>query len=150
LPDLKILRFLFILSVLTAASFYDAKRSVIPNLLILAGAFPGAFFCGPGFLIRFILAAVCLYPFFVLHLFGAGDIKLCALLIGFIGWEDFLPAAFFSFLFASVPSAVLLLKKYGSGYRSYPAGVFKHRGRIPMAPFFTAGFAACQIFKGGI
>lgn len=150
MPDLKILRLLFILSFLTAASFYDAKRTVIPNLLILAGAFPGAFLCGSGFLIRFILAAVCLYPFFILHLFGAGDIKLCALLIGFIGWKDFLPAAFFSFLFASVPSLALLLKKYGPGCRSCPAGVFQHCGKIPMAPFFTAGFAACQIFKGGI
>jgi len=118
---------------LSAAALTDTKTGTIPNLLILFGAFPALFIVGNSFLLRFFLGVLILFPLFFFRFFGAGDIKLCALVVGWIGWHAFLPQLFLGFLAASVPALILFLRK-------------KHE-KIPMAPFFLTGFVLYQIVQ---
>lgn len=137
----------FVLLILSMAAFYDTKTGKIPNLLILAGAFPGGFLAGPSFLPRFLLGLVLLWPFFGLRFFGAGDIKLCALLIGWTGWENFLPQMFAAFAAAAAVSVILLLQGSRQLSRKLPAFRSKTCSRasgIPMAPFILFGYVLIQ------
>jgi len=117
--------FVFVLVILTVAAFYDAGREKIPNGIILAGAISGCLALGFSFPARFFLGLIFLFPLFHFRAFGGGDVKLLALMAGWLGWHCFLTEFFFGLLFAAVPAFCLLIRK-------------KHE-KIPMAPFFMAG-----------
>ena len=138
---------------LTAAALSDAVCRRIPNLLILGALLPGGFFLGPPFLLRLIAVTALFYPFFRFHLIGAGDVKLLATVAAWSGTDRFLLFLFFSFLIASVPAALLMARKM---LFAPEAGTLKKAGgetaggiRIPMGPFFLAGWILTASMLGG-
>ncbi len=60
-----------------------------------------------GYLLRVFLCAAVLFPLFVLRMIGAGDIKLMAVMTGFLGWGNGLRAIFYG----CVAGAILALAK---------------------------------------
>ncbi len=131
MTDPNLLPLLFFSLVLAAAAWSDARCRRIPNLLLLYAAFPGGFVLGPVFLLRLVLCTLLLYPLFRLRLAGAGDVKLLAVAAAWNGPALFFRFCFFSLLAAFAPAAVL----YFRGRRG---------ARIPMGPFFLAGWAAAN------
>ncbi|MCI8454484.1 MAG: hypothetical protein HFE84_07710 [Lachnospiraceae bacterium] len=87
---------------------------------LMAGVMYAAFFGKPigldwlgffGFFGRTLATCAVLYPFFLCRFFGAGDIKLVALCIGFLGVEDGFLTVFFGLLGAAVWAFLMLRKK---------------------------------------
>lgn len=115
------------------AAISDVRLQRIPNLLTLAALFPGGFVFGFPYVCRLVFLCFLFFPLFHLHLLGAGDIKLLAVVFAWCGVEHFLLFFFLSLLMASLPSAFLFLK----GAR---------RSKIPMAPFFLSGFILSNAF----
>lgn len=80
-------------ALLLAAAWSDVRRLRIPNLLVLAGfASAGVLALGSGgaaalvpALTGAVLGLMCLLPFFLLRMMGAGDIKLMAMVGAFVG-----------------------------------------------------------------
>lgn len=120
-----------LLPVLTIATFSDLKSRRIPNLLILIAILPGGFFLGQSFLLRLWFICLLCYPLFRLHLVGAGDVKLLAVIAAWSEPDSFLSFLFCSLLLAAIPALFLLLRRRHSG--------------IPMAPCFLLSFICCQV-----
>ena len=100
-------------------SIADLKERRIPNRLLL---------------LRLCLSALLFYPWFRLHLIGAGDVKLLGLCCAYLGLSAFLGFFFLSLLAATLPALWLLL----AGRRC------EH---LPLAPFFCAGFALLKLLS---
>ncbi len=93
-----------LLVILLASAITDVRRHRIPNGWILAGLLAGlalavmeaepgrAGLAAGGYLFRIIICVSVLFPLFVLRMAGAGDIKLMAVMAGFLGWESGLKA----------------------------------------------------------
>lgn len=92
-----------LLPVLTIATFSDLKSRRIPNLLILIAILPGGFFLGQSFLLRLWFICLLCYPLFRLHLVGAGDVKLLAVIAAWSEPDSFLSFLFCSLLLAAIP-----------------------------------------------
>lgn len=104
-------RTVILLIVLTAA-FWDLRKGCIPNRLIYIGLAAGAairafslgFFGIIVFLVGTIFALVLPGGLFYFRMIGAGDVKLLAVLGGFLGIRDycvfFMTALFFGGIFA--------------------------------------------------
>ena len=88
----------------------------------------------PHFLLRLCLSALLFYPWFRLHLIGAGDVKLLGLCCAYLGLSAFLGFFFLSLLAATLPALWLLL----AGRRCE---------QLPLAPFFFAGFALLKLLS---
>ena len=134
---------------LAGAALSDAVCRRIPNYLVLAALFPGGFFLGPSFLLRFLAVTALFYPLFRFRLTGAGDVKLLGAVAAWSGTDRFLLFLFFSFLTASVPAALLLARKMvlEEAGRSAPKS---GSVRIPMGPFFLAGWLiTVSMLNGG-
>ena len=117
--------------VIAAAAWTDVRSRRIPNHLLLYAALPGGLILGPVFPARMILCTLLLYPLFRFRLTGAGDVKLLAVAAAWTGPDLFFRFCFFSLLAAFGPSVLLFLKgRYGA--------------RLPMGPFFLAGWAAAN------
>lgn len=102
------------LLILGAGAFFDVKEHRIPNwwifLGIITGILPGFFEMEPlegiGFLLRFVFVTAVFFIFFICRMIGAGDIKLAALICGYLGVQagalaiglGFLIGAFFSLI----------------------------------------------------
>ncbi|MFR9307473.1 MAG: prepilin peptidase [Lachnospiraceae bacterium] len=120
-----------LLPVLTIATFSDLKSRRIPNLLILIAILPGGFFLGQSFLLRLWFICLLCYPLFRLHLVGAGDVKLLAVIAAWSEPDSFVSFLFCSLLLAAIPALFLLLRRRHSG--------------SPMAPCFLLSFNCCQV-----
>ena len=87
-------RLLILLQLLVIAAYYDTKYRVIPNPLILMGVFSGALLLPFSllsqlkYLLTFIVALMLLCPVFYLGGAGAGDLKLSAIVLSFLGITD--------------------------------------------------------------
>ena len=115
-------------------SIADLKERRIPNRLLLLALLPGMATQNPHFLLRLCLAALLFYPWFGLHLLGAGDVKLLGLCCACLGLSAFLGFFFLSLLAATLPALWLLL----AGRRCE---------QLPLAPFFFAGFALLKLLS---
>lgn len=117
---------------MTAAVFQDLKRGIISNTLIFTGLFGGLIFqlfrLGGLGLVFFLGSAA--FPILLLaflyyfRMIGAGDIKLLAVLGGFLGMRDLLHCLVWALFFGGVLSLFLMLYRknllqrfqYLSGY----------------------------------
>ncbi len=112
------------LLILSGAAWYDAREHRIPNWWLAA-----AFLCGlaikvlgaqegraaaacAGYLFRSLACVAVLFPLFALRMIGAGDIKLIAVMAGFLGFGSGLWAiAYGCFAGAILSLAKLLVQK---------------------------------------
>ena len=139
---------------LAGAALSDAVCRRIPNYLVLAALFPGGFFLGPSFLLRFLAVTALFYPLFRFRLTGAGDVKLLATVAAWSGTDRFLLFLFFSFLTASVPAALLMARRMLLMPAECEGAAEKQQTscsvRIPMGPFFLAGWiVTVSMLNGG-
>lgn len=97
----------------------DFKEYKVKNELILFGfitAFLYQIFCFglQGFIsygIGIIVPILILFLLFLLHMLGAGDIKLFSVIGSFFGVEAILSCMYYSFMVGAILSILLLLKK---------------------------------------
>ncbi|SFN18537.1 prepilin peptidase CpaA [Formivibrio citricus] len=102
---------------LVIAAWGDIKRHRIPNILILTGlvlaillgawqaGFPGLLSAGGGF----ALGLAAFLPFYLLRALGAGDVKLMAVVGGFLGPSGLPGAILGTFLAGGVMALALAL-----------------------------------------
>lgn len=113
------------LFILAAGSYYDIREHRIPNWLILSGMLLGTVLqvylawdgegsgsilwpvCG--FLLRMLAAAVLFFILFVFRMIGAGDVKLMALICGYLGGPAGAVALGYGFAAGAVLSLVKML-----------------------------------------
>ncbi|SEU02922.1 prepilin peptidase [Lacrimispora sphenoides] len=110
-----IVRYVILLLILGAGAFYDVREHRIPNWLVLSGIILGILLEIPGpenpfggllFLLRLVIVTGIFFLLFLCRMIGAGDIKLTALICGFLGLRTgalavglgFLIGAFWSFI----------------------------------------------------
>ncbi|MBS6930865.1 MAG: prepilin peptidase, partial [Lachnospiraceae bacterium oral taxon 082] len=72
-------------SLLLVATITDIFWRRIPNILVLIYFVSGIFILHSDFLIRFCISLVIFSALYRLRFFGAGDVKLFSLIIGFLG-----------------------------------------------------------------
>jgi len=112
-------RILFLLAIGTIAMCWDLWKGKIPNILILSGLCCG--WCYqmaeqgmsgiPIFLKGMMLPLLLLAPLYFFRMIGAGDIKLFAVIGGFIGIRAILMCMAFSFLVGAVISVFLIFRR---------------------------------------
>ncbi|MDR0922793.1 MAG: A24 family peptidase [Hungatella sp.] len=110
-----IVRYVVLLLILGAGAFYDVREHRIPNWLVISGIILGILLEISGsekplggllFLLRLIIVTGIFFLLFLCRMIGAGDIKLAALICGFLGFREgalavglgFLTGAFWSFI----------------------------------------------------
>ena len=110
-----IVRYVILLLILGAGAFYDVREHRIPNWLVLSGIILGILLEFSEqekpleslmFLLRLIIVTGGFFLLFLCRMIGAGDIKLTALICGFLGFRTgalavglgFLIGAFWSFI----------------------------------------------------
>ncbi len=106
-----------LLLILSIGLFCDLLTHKIPNKLILGGAFLGSVFLikDQGMAGILIMLIGCMLPICILivpygfGVLGAGDIKLFAIMSGFIGVIPTLKCMFYSFFVGAVISLFILL-----------------------------------------
>lgn len=108
-----------LLGIIFLAVFFDLRRGKIPNALILSGLCLGwcwqlvqvgltgifVFLAGAG------LPLVLLAVLFYFRMLGAGDIKLFAVIGGFMGAEKLLSCMVYSFLLGGAISVLLIIRR---------------------------------------
>ena len=110
---------LFLLHLSGAAVYYDVRYQRIPNGLIITGLLLGFVYqisrlqlmglavFGAGIVLPVVLLSFLYY----FRMMGAGDIKLLAMIGGFLGPADGLLCIFYTFLFGGVIAVGLLFKR---------------------------------------
>lgn len=113
---------------LTSGALQDLKTGKIPNCLILLGAAAfgiAGFIRGPSlgygaweiclglalFLLRIILTAGILFPLFLFRMMGAGDIKVMAVITGYMGLYIGFEIIFYGLAAAAAWSLFYMLRK---------------------------------------
>lgn len=102
-----------------AAVYYDLRYKRIPNGFIVTGLLLGFFYQVSHFqwrgLINYgagvVLPVLILGILFYFRMMGAGDIKLLSVIGGFLGPKSGLRCILYTFLFGSVLSVILLIKR---------------------------------------
>ena len=139
--------FLFICALITII-FIDISHQIIPDKISLPGiliGFAGSFFCsevtwqqsGLGILLGGGVLYAIAEGYYLLAKrdgMGGGDIKLLAMIGGFLGWQSLLFVIFASSLSGSVVGIIAMLKQ-GKGGKT----------RIPFGPFLSLA-AICFLF----
>ena len=95
--------------VLTGASWFDVREQRIPNWWSFGAAIFGAVFCllqSPVeviyYLVRLIGVTVFFFPFFMVRVLGAGDVKLMAFMVGSLGFSEGIWAVGYGFVIGAV------------------------------------------------
>ncbi len=110
--------------ILCLAALSDLMLRVIPNWLIFIGLMIGlvmsassAGFLGLGIMAVGISSGFLLFlPIYIVGLLGAGDVKLVALVGGFLGLHQLLIASLLIFLAGGVISLITLQRNSGSAH----------------------------------
>jgi len=110
--------------ILCLAALSDLMLRVIPNWLIFIGLMIGlvmsassAGFLGLGIMSVGISSGFLLFlPIYIVGLLGAGDVKLVALVGGFLGLHQLLIASLLIFLAGGVISLITLQRNSGSAH----------------------------------
>ena len=127
---------------LSAAAITDTSRKKIPNFLVLSVFLWGLVYSfllgGLSAVFFFLVFSVCVlflfFPFYQLHLLGAGDVKLLSAMAGFFPVTSFLFFLFYSFSGAFLLSIFSLIF---SKKQMTISDILRHR--VPMAgPFFIS------------
>lgn len=120
--------------------FFDLSSHRIPNILI-AALMILSFICrGFHCVIPFVSALILFFPFFCLRMFGAGDIKLIAASVGFLGFQRGGTCIFIAFLTAAVISlAKLMMSKSLLSRISYFLSYFRQLFQVKKPlPYYDA------------
>ena len=151
-------------SLLLFTTITDIFWRRIPNILILIYFGAGIFILHLDFLIRFIISLFIFSAFYRIRFFGAGDIKLFSLIIGFLGIYDGINMSVISLVLAGVGSLVYLIfsaqlitrfnillnyctRVLASGQvEKYSEYKLRDKHMIPVAPCFSAGFILWRCF----
>lgn len=82
------MRDIFVLSLISIASYMDIKYKKIFNPLILIFFVLGIVWYRLDFILHFTIGILLFIMFYILGILGAGDIKLLALIMGYLGYKD--------------------------------------------------------------
>lgn len=101
------------------ACYYDYRKGIIPNWLVLialaAGIIRQFHMSGIigclGFLAHAVIVILCFYPLFRIGTIGAGDLKLFGICSGFLPDDRILYFLFFALLFAAVHSFICFTRR---------------------------------------
>lgn len=116
------------LSLTSAATFYDYKTYKIPNVINAYGFLSGvlgyvlmAVFMDNGFdkpliyILKVLMVVIVLYPAYMIGAIGAGDVKLLGVLSGFIGTEQIIKLIIASLLIGALYGVAVIIWKGGRG-----------------------------------
>lgn len=122
-----IVKIIVLMFVLAAGSYFDVREHRIPNWLVLAGIAAGLFLSwldavGKGdnqavlwemtfFASRFLVVTGVFFFLFLCRMIGAGDIKIIALICGYLGFGTGFTAVAGGFLIGAFWSLVLMTVK---------------------------------------
>lgn len=70
---------------MAAGAFWDIESRRIPNWLMASGVAVGAAAGGLRFIGLFAAVVIVFFPLYLCRMIGAGDIKVMALIVGFLG-----------------------------------------------------------------
>ena len=118
-----IVKIVVLFFILTAGSYFDIKEHRIPNRLVLIGVVTGVFLYGweAGnhavlweamlFLSRFFAVTALFFLLFLTRMIGAGDIKIIALILGYLGYGNGFSAVAAGFIIGAFWSLILMTMK---------------------------------------
>jgi leader peptidase (prepilin peptidase)/N-methyltransferase len=138
-------KYLFLCSLLVAASFIDLEHYLIPDRLVFAGflgGIPLGLLAGDVGIKSAFLGAALAGGFFLLVVviskggMGGGDVKLAGMTGLFLGWPLAAPFLLATIFFGGAAGILLLL-----------LGVKKRKDLVPYGPFISAG-ALVALFAG--
>ena len=151
---------------LGVGAYFDVSTRRIPNLWILFWFFIGFFLNGIPFIQTFFISIACLMLLFFMRVFGAGDIKLMALVAAYLGYRDAFVVLFTGMIFAAGYGLYYLIHKrilwsrflYFKEYvlRSVGTGrilPYYEKEReysiplLPMAQFFLLAFLLWRLYE---
>ncbi len=144
---------------LLGAAYTDIKCGKISNIWLLIWIPAGIYLRGYVFIILSIAVCLLLYILYLCKMMGAGDIKLLAVLYGYLGMEEATVLSIIGMVCAAAFSVYKLYKNKlfikRIGYFISYIEEFKRTGKIkkyydetrdgreiiiPMAPYFLLGF----------
>lgn len=111
--------------ILTAAAWTDIRKKRVSNRLVVFGllvsfilnlvmyGWTNIIF----FFIRILIPVLIFYLFFLMHVLGAGDIKLFSVICGFTGFWELAEVIFYSFLAGAVFSLIVLIRNHNLSAR---------------------------------
>lgn len=111
---------LILLSLLGVGAFFDAREHRIPNWWVMLGAGAGfllsiletgSVYGSFLFLLRFAAVTVVFFVLFLCRMIGAGDIKMAALICGYLGFSTGAVAIGGGFFIGAVWSLLKMIKK---------------------------------------
>lgn len=164
------MRFLWMTFILLSAAYQDIRERKIPNTLILLGI-TGICICryvaeGTRGVIRAgsscLISVLVFFPLFLIHAFGAGDIKLFSLVSALTGLKKSFQVCVIWFFLAGAVSLGKLLSKHRlnqrlaylwkyakSGMRTcvpyYDRERDGEKDTIPLAPFLAAAYLLFEL-----
>lgn len=151
-------------SLLAVATLTDILWRKVPNTIILAYFTVGAFTLNFGFVLRFIISLFIFSILYHLRFFGAGDVKLFSLIIGFLGTYEGVNMTIIALVLAGIGSLIYMclsnqlttrmsmlinycIRVFATGkierYQDYKP---RDKYMIPIAPYFLLGFLLWRCF----
>ncbi len=103
--------YLSLFAILILAALSDSIYGKIPNILIITSAISYCLITGPIFLLRAAVCILVLFIFYHLRIFGAGDIKLAAIIVGSTGITNGCIYLFISLILSAIYSLYILISK---------------------------------------
>ena len=151
-------------SMLFAAAVTDILWRKIPNIIIFIYFTIGMAVLSFDFFIRFLVSLFLFSILYNLRFFGAGDIKIFALVIGFLGTYEGVNLTVTALVLAGIGSLLYMLCSNQLGERinklkeycirvaasgrllRYHEYNLKDKYLIPISPYFLAGFILWRCF----
>lgn len=145
-------------SMLFIMAVTDILWKKIPNILVLTYVVAGIYTLGFEFALRFFGFLLIFSFLYSIRFFGAGDIKMVSLLIGFLGTYEGMYVIIISLIFSAVYAFIYMiitkqLFARMSGFLNYCIRTLKtgeiekyvdfnteSKALMPVAPYFFAGF----------
>lgn len=145
-------------------SLVDIKKQKIPNYLIIIFSLIGIYLKEYSFIINFLISILLLFILYKVEVFGAGDIKLIAVISGYLGLKHSMIIGFLSLFMASFYALFYLLKNkilykrmsYFFSYAKYSIKdkvLYKYNGGLKnslsmvMSPFILLGYVLFKLIE---
>lgn len=158
------MRDIFVLLLISIASYMDVKYKKIFNPLIFIFLVLGTVSYRLDFILHFTIGILLFIIFYILGILGAGDVKLLALIIGYLGYEDGLCIIAIGMIAAAIYGAYYFCSKkilyakliYFIDYVRFCIKNHKFQqyymdkdsvSIMPMAQYFLIGFIFWRIIK---
>lgn len=154
------------LVMLLGASYTDIRQHKIKNIWLFLFFLLGIVCFHLDFLIPSLITLMILFPLFFIRVLGSGDIKLCSVLIGYLGFSTSLEIVFIGLVLAGVYSLHRMISKnimqerirYFIHYLSHSLAAgriqkyqlsmsLKSEAVIPLAPFLCLAFISWRGFQ---